>query len=204
VLFGGTFDPIHLGHTAVAAAAVEQIGGEKVVFVPAKCSPLKHTAPEADDQDRLQMTGLAIEQNDRFELSDYELRKARPSYTLETVRHFKGEYADETSIYWLIGADALDDLPHWYRVGELLDECNLAAMFRGGCEPPDFSRFEPLWGRERVENLERNIIRTPLVDISSTEIRRRLAGGGDVTGMVCPAVADYIYERGLYRAKAKS
>jgi len=203
-LFGGTFDPIHLGHTTVAIAAVEHIGAERVVFVPAKCSPLKQTLPEAGDDDRLSMIALAIEGNSRFDFSDYELKKRLPSYTLETVRHFKAEYGADASVYWLIGADTLDDLPHWYHVVDLLDECSLAAMFRAGCEPPDFAHFEPLWGRERVEKLQRNIIPTPLVDISSTEIRKSLAAGRDVADMLYPAVADYIYEHGLYRAKAKS
>ncbi|MHC4240642.1 MAG: nicotinate (nicotinamide) nucleotide adenylyltransferase [Planctomycetota bacterium] len=204
VLFGGTFDPIHLGHTAVAAAAMEHIRGDEVVFIPAKCSPLKQTLPEAGDDDRLSMIALAIEGNSKFELSDYELKKAGPSYTLETVSRFKAEYGADASIYWLIGADTVDDLPHWYRVVDLIDECNVAAMFRAGCEPPDFAKFEPVWGPERVARLRHNVIPTPLIDISSTEIRKRLAGGHDVADMLHPAVADYIQQRGLYRPGVKS
>jgi nicotinate-nucleotide adenylyltransferase len=204
VLFGGTFDPIHLGHTTVAAAAADCIGAEKVIFIPTKCSPLKQVLPEVGDDDRLNMIALAIEGNSKFESSDYELKKARPSYTLETVRHFKAEYGADASMYWLIGADTIDDLPHWYRVVELIDECNLAAMFRAGCEPPDFAKFESVWGPERVEKLRRNVIPTPLIDISSTEIRNRLATGQDATNMLHPVIADYIQQRGLYRPKAKS
>jgi nicotinate-nucleotide adenylyltransferase len=200
-LFGGTFDPIHPGHTTVAAAAMEHIHADKVVFIPAKCSPLKQTLPEAGDDDRLSMIALAIEGNSKFEFSDYELKKAGPSYTLETVRHFKAEYGADTSICWLIGADTVDDLPHWYRVVELIDECNVAAMFRAGCEPPDFAQFEPAWGPERVEKLRRNVISTPLIDINSTGIRKRLAGGLDAADMLHPAVADYIRQRKLYRPK---
>lgn len=200
-LFGGTFDPIHLGHTGVASAAVEQIGAVKVVFVPAKCSPLKQTLPQAGDDDRLRMIGLATANDNRFELSDYELRKPQPSYTLETVRHFNGEYGSDTSIYWLIGADTIGDLPYWYHAAELIDECEIAAMFRAGCEPPDFAGFEDLWGAERVEKLRRNVIPTPLIDISSTEIRNRLAAGRDVSDMLDPAVLSYVRQRGLYSKK---
>jgi nicotinate-nucleotide adenylyltransferase len=203
-LFGGTFDPIHLGHTTVAAAAAEHIRADKLVFIPAKCSPLKQTLPEAGDDDRLSMIALAIEGNSRFEFSDYELKKPQPSYTLETVRHFKAEYGADALIYWLIGADTIDDLPHWYRVVDLIDECNVAAMFRAGCEPPDFAGFAPVWGPERVEKLRRNVIPTPLIDISSTEVRNRLAADRDVADMLDPAVADYIQQRGLYRLKAES
>lgn len=197
-LFGGTFDPVHLGHTAVAAAAKELIGAEKIVFVPAKRSPLKSFFPKAGDENRLSMIAAAISGNAGFDLSDYELKRTGPSYTLETVRYFQNDLGGDTVIYWLAGADNVEDLVHWYGVPELIDECNLAVMYRAGFEPPDFSRFEPVWGRQRVEKLQRNIIKTPLIDISSTEIRRRLSSGHDVSSMVCPEVLQYIREHGLY------
>jgi nicotinate-nucleotide adenylyltransferase len=197
-LFGGTFDPIHPGHTAVAAAAGESIGAEKVVFIPARRSPLKAFFPEAGDEDRLAMISLAISGNVGFELSDYELKKTGPSYTLETVRYFQSKLGGNTVIYWLAGADSLEDLPHWYGAQELIDECNLAVMYRAGFKAPDFLRFEPVWGRQRVDKLQRNVIKTPLIDISSTEVRKRFAAGRDVSGMVCPKVLQYIREHGLY------
>jgi nicotinate-nucleotide adenylyltransferase len=201
-LFGGTFDPIHIGHTGVAAAAAEQIGAQKVVFIPAKCSPLKQSLPQAGDDDRLSMIALATANDNSFEFSDYELKKPQSSYTLETVRHFKVEYGVDAQVYWLIGADTIDDLPHWYRVDDLIDECKVAAMFRAGCEAPDFAGFERFWGAERVEKLRGNVIPTPLIDISSTEIRNRLAAGVDVSDMLDPAVLGYIRQRGLYAKKA--
>ena len=202
-LFGGTFDPIHLGHTIVGAEACRHIAAEKVIYVPAKRSPLKHFLPQASDADRLQMIALAIKGENCFEVSDYELKKTAPSYTLLTVRHFQAEFGSETSVYWLLGADSVDDWPHWYGITELIDQCNLSAMYRAGCNVPDFSKFEAVWGRKRVEKLQRNIIPTSLVDISSTEIRNRLAAGGDVTDMLHPAVADYIFKYGLYQIKAQ-
>jgi len=203
-LFGGTFDPVHLGHTAVAAVAAEHIGAEKVIFIPAKRSPLKISLPQAKDDDRLAMITLAIADNKKFMLSDYELRKARPSYTLETVRYFQADYSGEAMIYWLIGADSIDELSRWYGIIELIDECNLSVMFRAGCKPPNFAKFENIWGAARVEKLQKNIIQTPLIDVSSTEIRNRLAAGRDVTDMLAPSVAGYIRKHGLYQSKAKS
>ena len=197
-LFGGTFDPVHLGHTAVAAVAGQFTGADKVIFVPAKRSPLKAFFPEASDEDRLEMIKLAIAGNTGFELSDYELKKTGPSYTLETVRFFRNKLGDKTGIYWLAGADSVEDLAHWYGTAELIDECNLAVMYRAGLKPPDFSKFEPVWGRQRVEKLKRNVIKTPLIDISSTEIRKRLSADRDVSGMVNPKVLQYIQEHGLY------
>lgn len=201
-LFGGTFDPIHIGHTTVAAAAAEHIGADKVVFIPAKRSPLKRSSPKAGDADRLAMISLAIADNKEFDLSDYELRKPQPSYTLETVRHFQAEYGSEVSIYWLAGADSIDELSRWYGIADLIDECNLCVMFRAGYARPDFTKFEDAWGAGRVEKLRRNVIPTPLVDVSSTDIRNRLAAGRDVAGMLAPAVAEYICEHNLYQSEA--
>jgi nicotinate-nucleotide adenylyltransferase len=200
-LFGGTFDPIHLGHTTVAADAAEHIGAEKIIFVPAKRSPLKGFFPKAGDIDRLKMIALAIADNNNFRVSDYELKRPAPSYTLETVRKFQGDYGGDTSIYWLIGADSIDELQLWYKIAGLIDECNLAVMYRAGCEIPDFSKFEDLWGSGRIEKLQKNVIKTSLVDISSTEIRNRLAVGDDVTNMLHPSVADYIRKHNLYQSK---
>lgn len=199
VLFGGTFDPVHLGHTTVAAAAREHIGAQKIVFVPAKRSPLKDCSPEAGDDDRFAMIALAIAGREDFELSDYELKKAEPSYTLETVRRFQADYGGGAAICWLAGADVIDELPRWYRITELLDTCSLCVMYRAGCKPPDFARCAALWGPRRVEKLQKNIVPTPLIDISSTDIRNGLAAGRDVAHMLHPLVADYIREHNLYQ-----
>jgi len=199
-LFGGTFDPIHIGHTTVADAAARQIGAGKVVFIPAKRSPLKHLFPQANENHRYAMTALAISGNEIFEQSDYELKKKGPDYTLETVRHFKGMLGRQVELYWLAGADSIADFPHWYGITELIDECNLSVMYRAGFAQPDFSSFVRLWGAERVEKLRRNIIKTPLIDVSSTKIRSRTAAGKSIDNMVHPKVLKYIREQGLYRS----
>jgi nicotinate-nucleotide adenylyltransferase len=199
-LFGGTFDPIHLGHTTVAADALKRIGAEKIIFIPAKRSPLKGFLPRASDNHRLNMLTLAIADEKNFQVSNYELKRPAPSYTLETIQKFQADYGSETSIHWLIGADSVDDLMYWYKITELIDTCNLTTMYRAGCKPPDFAKFEEIWGRQRIEKLQRNIIQTPLVDISSTEIRDLIAKNGDFPKMLHPAVAEYINKNGLYRS----
>jgi len=199
ILFGGTFDPIHLGHTTVAAYAGEHIDADKIIFIPAKYSPLKSSSPVASEADRLKMLKLAICENEKFEVSDYELNKAEQNFTLETVRHFQQTSENGATIYWLIGADSIEDLANWYKITELIDECNLSVMYRAGFSLPDFSNFKNLLGTERIKKLQRNIIKTPLIDISSTEIRKRLAAGQNVSNMLTLAVASYIYEKGLYR-----
>ncbi len=198
-LFGGTFDPIHLGHSEVANAAAQHLHAEKVVFIPARRSPLKGFLPAAGNEDRLKMIALAIRNNPAFAVSDCELRRSAPSYTLDTVRQFQADHGPETAIYWLLGADSVEDLAYWHKVDELLDACNVAVMYRGGYEAPTFDKYLPLWGIKRIRKLQANVIETPSIDISSTQVRERLAAGEDVNDMLHPDVAAYIREQGLYR-----
>lgn len=198
-LFGGTFDPVHLGHTEVADSAAARIGAMKVIFIPAKRSPLKGFEPIAGDNDRLQMISLAIGGNERFTVSDCELRRQAPSYTLDTVRQFQDEFGPDTTIYWLLGADSMDDLVYWHKIDELIDACHIATMYRGGYDAPTFEKYLPLWGKERIRKLRENVVETPSIDISSTKIRERLAAGEDAGSMLHPNVAAYIRERGLYK-----
>ncbi|MEN6338257.1 MAG: nicotinate (nicotinamide) nucleotide adenylyltransferase [Phycisphaerales bacterium] len=198
-LFGGSFDPIHVGHTQVARAAAEQIRAEKVILIPAKCSPLKRLCPHASDEDRLNMVTLATSGDDMFGVSDCELRRPAPSFTIDTIRLFQRDCGEDVAIHWLLGADNIKDLVHWYKVEELIDECNLTTMQRAGYPGPDFDSYEPLWGAQRIAKLKRNVVRTPLIDASSTEVRRRLAANEDVSGMLHPDVLAYIREHRLYQ-----
>jgi nicotinate-nucleotide adenylyltransferase len=200
-LFGGTFDPVHLGHTIVARAAGEYIQAERIIFIPAKLSPLKGCRPKASDMDRFTMLSLATSGDDFFEVSDCELERSAPSYTIDTIRQFQSKYGSEFSVYWLLGADGIEELSHWHKITELIDECTLATMYRAGCEQPDFGKFEPHWGSSRIEKLRKNTIPTPLVDISSTKVRNGLAAGHDITQMLHPSVLSYIYENKLYGCK---
>jgi nicotinate-nucleotide adenylyltransferase len=198
-LFGGTFDPIHKGHIEVARSALDIISADKLIFVPARHSALKTITPVAPDTDRLYMIRLAIVGIERFEVSDWELQRPAPSYTIDTVRHFQQEFGSDTELYWLLGADSVGELPRWYKIRELIDECFLACMYRAGHKPPDFSHFADSLGPERVKKLWDNIIETPLIDVSSTQIRARLAKGQGADDMLNSEVAEYIREKKLYR-----
>lgn len=198
ILFGGTFDPIHVGHIQVAHSAAETIGADKIVFIPARRSPHKNILPLASGQDRGAMINLAIAGLKGFEVNECELQRPEPSYTLDTVRAFI-RMNPGAEIHWLMGADAVTDLAKWYGVRELVNECTVCVMYRGGVKKPCFSGLEGVLGPSRVEKLEQNIIATPLVEISSTEIRSKLARGEDVSGLLSPAVAEYITKNGLYK-----
>ncbi len=197
-LFGGTFDPIHKGHTIVAEYAGRYIGAESVLFIPAHRSPHKQISPQASVTDRIEMINLAIKEKKAFRLSECELSRPEPSYTMETVSELKEYYGTEVKMYWLLGADSIDDLPNWYGINKIIDECNLCVMFRAGFDRPDFNKFRKLFGPKRVEKLKKNIIPTPLININSTEIRSRIAAGRDVSDMLHPAVLQYIRQRSLY------
>ena len=131
-------------------------------------------------------------------VSDCEITRDPPSYTIDTVRYFRGRYGRQTELYWLVGADALEDLPRWYQIHQLLDECNICLMLRPGFDKLRLSRFGEIFGPGQVEKLERNLIGNPLIDISSTQIRQRIAAGEDVSDMVHPAVLAYIKEHKIY------
>jgi nicotinate-nucleotide adenylyltransferase len=144
------------------------------------------------------MATLATANDESFAVSDCELQRATPSFTLDTVRVFRREYGEDAAIHWLLGVDSVKDLVHWYKIEELIDECNLTTMQRAGYAPPDFDQFEPLWGAQRIAKLKRNVVQTPLIDVSSTEVRRRLAAGEEVNAMLHPDVIAYIREHNLY------
>ena len=203
-LFGGSFDPVHVGHTTVAAHAAKCLNAEEIIFIPAKRSPLKSAHPCAADEHRLAMIERAIANQRSFSVSDYELKGPAPSYTLHTVNHFRKLRPTNTIFYWLVGADGVKDLPFWYGIDDLLQACRVAVMYRAGVDPPDFAAFTNLWGKQQTDLLQENVIKTPLIDASSTEIRARLARGDAVDELLDASVLAYIQENGLYGPKMGS
>lgn len=197
-LFGGTFDPVHHGHLIVARAVAEARGFERVTLIPANCPP--HKAPaRASAADRLAMLRLAVQGDGLFEVSDLELGRAGPSYTLDTLQAVRGKMG-KANLHWLIGMDSLADLPHWHRVEEVLGLARIVIAGRPG--PEGESVLEGLAGKLAVSHLARlraGVVPTPLIDISSTDIRRRVCEGKSVGYLVPEAVARYIAERGLYQ-----
>ena len=198
ILFGGTFDPIHYGHIRIAESAIQQIAADQLVFIPAKRSPHKKSFPVASAKERLEMISLAIAGKDNFSLTDCELKRPEPSFTLDTVRSFRAQYPEDAEVYWLVGADMVKDLTKWHRICDLIDQCNLCVMPRPGFERPSFAGLKGVLGRQRLEKLQRNVISTPLVDISGTQIMKKLACGDDVEPMLPPRVLAYIRKNGLY------
>ncbi|MCE5341401.1 MAG: nicotinate (nicotinamide) nucleotide adenylyltransferase [Planctomycetaceae bacterium] len=198
ILFGGTFDPIHNGHIEVAICAMEKICASKFFFIPARRSPLKNKQPVAYDTDRIAMIQLAIERNKDFEISNVEMNRAEPSYTIDTIRQLHEKLGENCEFYWLIGADMLKDLPLWHEINDLLSECNICVMNRGGYQKPNFDSLRGRLSPEHIANLKKNMLETPMLEISSTEIRKQLVDEQDVSKFLPPAVIDYIKRRKLY------
>ncbi|MBP8604207.1 MAG: nicotinate (nicotinamide) nucleotide adenylyltransferase [Phycisphaerae bacterium] len=200
ILFGGSFDPIHRGHLEVAAHALHTLGAGRLIFIPARRSPHKRRIA-AEGSHRLAMIRLAIEGTNRLDVSDCELRRPEPSYTIDAVGFFRQQAGPQATLYWLMGADQLEEFGKWHQVGRLLDLCRICVMLRGGYPLPNIRRFAGIFTDEQIGRLENDLIRTPEIHISSTDIRRQLACGHMPADALHPAVADYIKQHRLYGYK---
>jgi len=197
-VLGGTFDPVHNGHLIVAEEAMCRLNLARVLFIPAGQPRLKDAAPLASAEDRLNMVRLAIAGNPGYGLSDIELGRPGPSYTVDTIAELKARDYPADELYFIIGWDCLAEFPRWRQPSRLINLCRLAAVPRVGCDPPDLGALEAAIPgiKDRVVMLDE-----PRVDISASDIRGRVAAGRGIADLVPAAVAEYIRERGLYREK---
>jgi nicotinate-nucleotide adenylyltransferase len=195
-VFGGTFDPIHLGHLIAAELAAELVELDQVLFVPAGQPWHRPRPPVASARDRLAMVQLAIAGNSRFEVSTVDLEREGPTYTDETLLALQRTYP-AAQLVLLLGQDSLAHLVSWRRperVGELAE---IAAFARPDSPPIDFAVLEPVIprARERIRCLA-----TPLIAISASLIRERVRAGRSIRYLTPDPVITYIAAQGLYRA----
>lgn len=190
-IFGGTFDPVHIGHLVLAEQAREQLELDRVLWVPAGNPWRKVDVPATAPEHRLEMVRLAIAHHDAFEVISAELDRPGPTYTVDTLKELLGKHpADE--LVFLLGLDALFDLPNWHQPAELIRLALLGVALRGQGRPELEGLLHGLG--ERVLWVE-----MPRLDISGTELRGRAAAGRTLRYLVPPAVEGYIREHGLYR-----
>ena len=200
LLFGGTFDPIHNGHLVIARSAAEKLRAQRVVLVPSANPPHKNHSSLTPARHRLVMTELAVRGQELFEVSDCELKRPGPSFTIDTVRYFRERYGPNIPLYWLIGGDTIKELVLWYEVEQLVDECTIVTAGRPGCDiEVDFTVFRDKLSDEQIARLKQFILDTPLVDISATDIRHRIRSSLTISDLTPPAVRDYIIENNLYK-----
>lgn len=197
-IFGGSFDPIHLGHLTLADCCLEQAGLDELWFVPAAGQPLKPRGPRAAGAHRVAMIRGAVEGRDKYRVSTREIDRGGISYTAETLEGIQEEHP-QAELFFPMGADSLVDLPRWYRAA---DVCRLATpliVHRAGAAEPDFEPLSAVVSRDRLDVIRQSQIEMPVTPISSTKIRQLIVEGGGWEELVPPQVAEYIRRHDLYR-----
>jgi nicotinate-nucleotide adenylyltransferase len=192
-LLGGTFDPPHYGHLLAAQEVAWRLHIDRVLFLPARQNPLKRGEPSSSAEDRCEMVALAVADNPIFELSRLDLDRPPPSYTADLLRALQ---SPEHELFFLVGADILPELPKWREPQQIVQLARLVVVNRPGAPSPDMERVEAVLPgvRERVDRVQ-----IPGVDVSSREIRKRVAAGRPIRYLTPPAVERYIIDRRLYR-----
>jgi nicotinate-nucleotide adenylyltransferase len=197
-IFGGSFDPVHQGHLLIAEQFAQDMRLDVVKFIPAKISPFKLGYTPTSDKHRLEMLRLAIGSNKRFEVDALELDRGGVSYTMDTVAALRGVEPD-AEYYMLIGADSLRDFKKWKSPEELLVSVSLVVARRGGEAPPQWSELAGLATPEVLGAIQERVLDLPAMEVSSTDIRRRVEQGRSIRYLVPSGVEVYIHSHGLYR-----
>ncbi|MFC1921522.1 nicotinate-nucleotide adenylyltransferase [Chloroflexota bacterium] len=194
-LLGGTFDPVHKGHMAVAETVMSRVGLDEVVFMPAARTPLKENIRISAAEHRIEMIRCAIEGIPYFRLSTIEMSRTGPSYTVDTLSELRKTINDEDELFLIIGCDSLINIHQWKEPERLLKMCRLVAVPRPGYTIPAPETLE-----KEVPGLSKNVIilDEPNVDISATDIRERVAQGLSIKHLVPEAVDQYIKKHKLY------
>ena len=215
-LFGGTFNPVHLGHLRAAEEIRETFGLNKIYFIPAFIPPHKNTTEIAPSNDRLKMLKLAIHGNPFFDLSDIELKREGKSYTVDTLRYFTSKFSDH-SHYFIVGTDQYSEIITWKDYKTLFKLSNLIVVERPGFNF-DLSKLIPLELKDDFRYYKKNnnvthyinerslllsLVKIEGLGISSTRIRRKIKNNKSLRYLVPTEVETYILSRGIYK-KEKS
>jgi nicotinate-nucleotide adenylyltransferase len=196
-ILGGTFNPPHMGHLVMAQEALDQLDLDRVVFMPVAAPPHKEAREDPGAEARIELCRLAVADDERFDVSDLEVRRGGASYTVDTLRELH-ELEPEHDLTFIVGGDMAQSLPAWREPEAVLALARLAVAEREGVHREDVAR--------RLEGLHRGgrvaFFDMPRIDISSSAIRRRVAEGRPIRYLVPDAVAAAIAERDLYRTAA--
>jgi nicotinate-nucleotide adenylyltransferase len=194
-ILGGAFNPPHIGHVVCAQEALVQLSLEKVVFMPVGEAPHRELESDPGAEARLEMVELATADDDRFEASRLELDRSGPSYTVDTLRQLR-EQAPDDELFVILGGDQAATLPRWHEPEEVLALAQVAVVERvNWSRNAIWIKVGRLKGAERIRYID-----MPIVQVSSSGIRRRVGEGRPIRYLVPDKVADYIAENGLYGA----
>ena len=197
-LFGGSFDPVHYGHLLLAECCREQCRLDQVWFLPAAVPPHKQDRRLTPAAPRVEMLQLAIAGHPALDVNRYEIDRGGVSYTVDTLRHFRGE-DPSGELFLLLGADMLHDLPQWREAHEICQLAIPVVVRRPGVGEPDFTCLAGLVSPERIDLIRRHQVDMPQIDFSSTEIRRRAAAGLSIRYYTPRAVEKYIETHRIYQ-----
>ncbi len=195
-IMGGTFNPPHFGHFIIAQQCYEQLGLDKVLFIPTGKIVYKDMECDPGGMHRYNMLKPVIDANPHFELSDTEISQSEPSYTANTLRKIKsGEYSG-SELYFIVGADSLDYMDKWYKPEVIFSLCTVAAAVRPGIDEDRTERKIA----ELTQRFSARIVRvlTPYVDVSSTRLREYLRQGRSIRYLTHDSVIEYINKNKLY------
>ena len=196
-IFGGSFDPVHFGHLWIAESALESLGLDQIRWIPAAQSPLKPNGPIAAAEDRLQMLRLAIGGADQHIVDDREIRRGEVSYSVDTVDELMAEFPD-AQIVMVIGSDSLATMPKWHEPKKLLENVIPAVVQRGGDAEIDFGVLAEIATAERIELFRKHVIKMPVIELSSSELRDRVGAGKGIRFRTPRAVEALIAASKLY------
>lgn len=200
-VLGGTFDPVHYAHLAIAEEVYHALKLARVVFVPAGQPPHKMGYPVTPVEQRVFMLEQAIAANPHFQLSLVDVHRMGPSYTVDTLRLLHEEWGPRAELYFVIGGDSLRDLPGWYDPEGVIAQAIIVALMRPGYDEVDHAQTELA---VRLPQLEQRLITLegPRMEISSTDLRQRVAEGRPIKYQTPEVVEEYILQQGLYRPGA--
>ena len=202
-IYGGTFDPVHIGHLILAEQAREQARLDQVWFVPAFRPPQKEGQTVSRFEQRVEMLALALAGNPTFRIDELEKERTGPSYTIDTLAELRRRHPDNTFLL-VIGSDALADLPTWRDPSGIVAGAGLAVMARPGIALLDADELRRRLGLPPSSPLELQVVEAPAIGISSRDLRRRAAAGHSIRYCVPRAVEVYAQEKGLYRMEGQA
>jgi nicotinate-nucleotide adenylyltransferase len=201
-ILGGTFNPPHAGHLAVARVALAQLALDRVLLMPANRNPFKATEPDPGPWRRLAMCRLACAGEERVEACGLEIERGGASFTVDTLRAIHASDPD-AALTFILGADTATQLPSWREPQALAELAELAVAARGGAAREQVSTALAPLAAELAGALRVSFLEMPEVDVSASEVRRRVAAGEPIEQLVGSAVAAYIAEHGLYARGAE-
>ena len=192
-IMGGSFDPIHNAHIKLAEYAYKELNLEKVIFIPAYIQPFKKDRKVTDEVHRVRMLKLALMEYKEFEVSDIEIQMKGESYTARTLEALSKTYSN---MVFILGADSYETLDKWYHPEQIFKYASIACAHRDGSTPEHLNKLSQEYGQRY--NGTTYFLHMPDTDISSTDIRRAICEGKDVTNIIPRNVFEYIRENGLY------